>query len=104
MAPREQKFLATFLVRLVMGVLLCVVASAEVPEILTLSDQAANDFTICGTSEAVCSDSQSVRNTRGERLTIEISSNVSRLAQPQFSCGERSLSIDLLALLSVSRT
>jgi hypothetical protein len=76
MAPRKHTFRATFLVRFVMGVLLCVVACAEVPEILTLSDQAANDFTICGTSEAVCSDSQPVRNTRRERLTIEISSNV----------------------------
>jgi hypothetical protein len=104
MAPPDRTIRATFLVRLIMGVLLCVVASAEVPEILTLSDQAANDFTICRTSEAGCFDFQPARNTGRDRRTIEISSSVSLPSQLQMSCRERSLSFDLLALLSVRRT
>ena len=52
MAPKRRTICATLIVRLIMSELLCVVGSAEVPELLTLSDLASNDFTICRTSES----------------------------------------------------
>src|SRR5215469_11314464 len=102
MAPTKRIIRATLFVRFIMGMLLCVVASSEMPELLTLSDQAANDYTISRTSEEACPDLQAVRNN--DRPTVEIFSRFPRRSQPHTPCGEKFLSLDLLALHSVRRT
>jgi hypothetical protein len=42
-----------FLARALLGLLLCGIIAGELPELLTLTDNATNDFTVCGARSAV---------------------------------------------------
>ena len=103
MAPRERTIRASLLVRIIVGLLFCVAASAELPEILTLADQTDNDLAICSTSAPACPDLQRSQDTGCDQAAVGMDHPPSR-TQPHAPSQTRSFPSDLLALHSVRRT
>lgn len=103
MTPRERTIRATLLVRIIVGLLFCVAASSELPEILTLADQTDNDLAICSTSAPACPDLQRSQDAGCDQAAVGMDHPPSR-TQLHAPSQTRSFPSDLLALHSVRRT
>jgi hypothetical protein len=103
MAPRERTIRASLLVRIIVGLLFCVIASAELPEILTLADQTDNDVAICNTSAPARPGSRLSQDPGCDQAAVGMDHPPSRtkLRAPSQT---RFFPSDLLALYSVRRT
>jgi hypothetical protein len=54
----------------VVSLLLCGITAAELPELLTLTDNTSNDFTICKISSSRLSNAQSVQNVQKAAIDL----------------------------------
>jgi hypothetical protein len=103
MVRRQRTIRAKILVPLVTCLLLCAVASAEVPELLSLADRVANDFTICRANSSPSPVLRSNGSVRLDGSFVKVPELASCEFQPP-NIEEAELSLfDLLALHSVRR-
>lgn len=104
MVRRRRTIRDKILVSLVTCLLLCAIASAEVPELLSLEDRVANDFTICQASSLRFSVLRCTGNVWLDGSFVKVPRFTSCEFQlPQIEKAELP-SFDLLALHSLLRT
>jgi hypothetical protein len=103
MATIIRKIRVAFLVRIIVGLLFCAIASAELPEILTLADQTDNDIAIGNISALASPDSHLSQETGCDQAAFAMDHPPSR-TQIHPPAQTRSFPRDLLALHSVRRT
>jgi hypothetical protein len=63
------------LVRALVSVLLCGILAAELPELLSLTDNTSNDFTICKASSLSLPVLQRAKNVRKATIDLDYSSH-----------------------------
>jgi hypothetical protein len=88
----------------VVSLLLCGIIAAELPELLTLTDNTSNDFTICKISSSRLSNAQSVQNLQKAAMDLNKPSRSSLFVHLRFFVKAQLISALLFILHSILRT
>lgn len=102
--PSRRLRVATILVAAIVGLLICAVAFSELPELLTLTDNVANDFTVCKTRASHTAARPSAADYDSFRPDTKYLKTGEQVAWTSILEGLKPTSASLLVLLRTLRT
>ena len=92
------------LVTTIVSVLLCGIVAAELPELLSLTDNTSNDFTICKVNSSLLPIAHSVQNVQKAAIDLKDSSHNSLFLHLAPFVGAELIPALLFILHSILRT
>ena len=88
----------------IVGLLLCGIVAAELPELLSLADNTSNDFTVCKVSLSLLPTAKSVQNVQKAAIDLKDSSHNSLFLHLAPFVGAELIPALLFILHSILRT